>query len=62
MPRLYHLWRKTGIVQSFAEYIDNLFRPVFECTLNPESNPKLATFLEHLVAIDSVDDESGYGR
>ena len=29
-----------------------------EASINPESNPELAKFLEHVSGFDSVDDES----
>lgn len=38
--------------------LDNIFRPLFEVSLDPASDPDLATFLEHCSGFDSVDDES----
>jgi AMP deaminase len=38
--------------------LDNIFRPLFEVSLNPESHPDLHIFLQHVSGFDSVDDES----
>eukprot|EP00043_Microstomoeca_roanoka_P014282 m.141267 g.141267 ORF g.141267 m.141267 type:complete len:788 (+) comp15975_c2_seq3:138-2501(+) len=62
VPRLFHVYRSSGLLQNFAQVLDNLFRPLFEVTLDPESDPKLASFLEHVVGFDSVDDESKHER
>lgn len=40
--------------------IDNIFKPLFEVTINPEKNLKLYYLLFNIVGIDSVDDESAY--
>ena len=60
VPRIYQLWKQTGDLESFQDMIDNTFRPLFEATLHPETNPVLTRFLEHVVAFDSVDDESKF--
>lgn len=36
----------------------NVFKPLFEVTQCPSSHPQLHVFLQHVVAFDSVDDES----
>jgi hypothetical protein len=41
--------------------LDNIFSPLFEATVNPSSNPALYYFLETVVGLDSVDDESRPG-
>ncbi len=46
------------MVHDFGEMLDNIFAPLFEVTVNPASDPKLAAFLEQVVAFDCVDDES----
>ncbi len=38
--------------------ITNIFKPLFEVTLNPELDPTLFQFLIHLVGFDTVDDQS----
>lgn len=58
VPRLFHIYRKGGEIHSFAEMIHNIFAPLFEVTLNPQSNIPLHYFLETVVGFDSVDDES----
>lgn len=40
--------------------LNNIFKCLFEVTVNPESNPKLYKFLLQVVGFDSVDDESIY--
>ena len=58
IPRLYNLYRDRNIVGNFADFIDNLFEPLFAVSLNPESNKELHVFLQRVVGFDSVDDES----
>ena len=38
--------------------MDNIYRPLYEVTLNPKKYPELHIFLQHVVGFDSVDDES----
>ncbi|KAJ2365263.1 AMP deaminase [Coemansia sp. RSA 2611] len=58
VPRLYNVYHAGGIVQNFEQVIENLFRPLFEVTRDPQSHPKLHVFLQRVVGFDSVDDES----
>ena len=58
VPRLYAVYRASGLVETFDEVLANIFAPLFENTLDPSSNPKLHAFLEAIVGFDSVDDES----
>jgi len=58
VPRLYNIYKKTGLVKNMAEMMSNIFKPLYDVTLNPASNPELALFLQHVVGFDSVDDES----
>ena len=58
VPRIYDIFRKTGAVKHFGEFLNNIFSPVMEASLNPQANPELAKFLEHVSGFDSVDDES----
>ncbi|CAI4677332.1 BFH_collapsed_G0040610.mRNA.1.CDS.1 [Saccharomyces cerevisiae] len=62
IPRLYDIYKKTGIVQSFQDICKNLFQPLFEVTKNPQSHPKLHVFLQRVIGFDSVDDESKVDR
>jgi adenosine deaminase len=61
VPRLYGVLRRQGNIGSFQEYLTHLFNPLFECSVHPDRNPKLATLLNNICGFDSVDDESGYG-
>jgi len=58
IPRIYSVWKKIGLVKDYATIIDNFFGPLFEVTINPESDPELYKFLHYVVGFDSVDDES----
>ncbi|KAK6534447.1 AMP deaminase [Arthrobotrys megalospora] len=58
IPRLYNIYKAENLVQTFEEVVRNIFKPLFEVTKNPASHPKLHVFLQRVVGIDSVDDES----
>ncbi|OWA53532.1 AMP deaminase 2 [Hypsibius exemplaris] len=58
VPRLYDVYKANKLVNSFQDVIYNLFHPLFEATAYPEKHPYLHRFLQHVVAFDSVDDES----
>ena len=58
VPRLYHIYRKSGDVQNFEQMLNNIFAPLFEATLDPQKNSEMFLFLETVVGFDSVDDES----
>lgn len=61
-PRLYSIYKSTGQVKNFQDLIDNIFKPLFEVTQNPQSHPKLHIFLQRVIGFDSVDDESKVDR
>lgn len=42
VPRIYRVLRMRGTVKSFAEQLENVFKPLFEVTLDPASDPPLA--------------------
>nr|XP_011463511.1 PREDICTED: AMP deaminase-like isoform X2 [Fragaria vesca subsp. vesca] len=58
LPRLYNIYKKMGIVTSFQNILDNVFIPLFEVTVDPNSHPQLHLFLKQVVGFDVVDDES----
>ncbi|CAL0330951.1 unnamed protein product [Lupinus luteus] len=58
LPRLYNVYRSMGIVTSFQNILDNVFNPLFEVTIDPNSHPQLHLFLMQVVGFDLVDDES----
>lgn len=41
-----------------TERTADVFQPLFEVTKDPRSHPELHVFLQRVVGIDSVDDES----
>ncbi|OMO85037.1 hypothetical protein CCACVL1_10473 [Corchorus capsularis] len=58
IPRLYNIYKEMGIVTSFQNILDNIFIPLFEVTVDPDSHPQLHVFLKQVVGLDLVDDES----
>ncbi|XP_052175003.1 AMP deaminase-like [Diospyros lotus] len=58
LPRLYNVYKEMGIVTSFQNILDNIFLPLFEVTVDPDSHPQLHVFLKQVVGFDLVDDES----
>ncbi|XP_042052918.1 AMP deaminase-like isoform X2 [Salvia splendens] len=58
LPRLYNIYRSMGTVTSFQNILDNIFLPLFEVTVDPNSHPHLHLFLLQVVGFDMVDDES----
>ncbi|CAK7225055.1 AMP deaminase [Sporothrix bragantina] len=62
IPRLYDVYKATGLMQSFEQVIKNVFEPLFEATKNPQKYPKLHIFLQRVIGFDSVDDESKVER
>jgi AMP deaminase len=62
IPRLYDVYKATGMVENFEQIIQNIFQPLFEVTQDPSSHPKLHVFLQRVIGFDSVDDESKVER
>ncbi|PLB36719.1 AMP deaminase [Aspergillus candidus] len=58
VPRLYDVYKSSGMMENYEQVITNVFKPLFEVTENPSSHPKLHIFLQRVVGFDSVDDES----
>ncbi|KAL3654184.1 hypothetical protein CASFOL_003865 [Castilleja foliolosa] len=58
LPKLYNVYRSMGTVTSFQNILDNIFIPLFEVTVDPNSHPHLHLFLLQVVGFDIVDDES----
>ncbi|XP_059609601.1 AMP deaminase 2 isoform X2 [Phlebotomus argentipes] len=58
IPRLFDIFKTNKLMNSFQEFIDNIFAPLFEVTNNPEEHPELHKFLQYVIGFDSVDDES----
>jgi adenosine deaminase len=58
IPRLFHLYRGSGILSNFQEMLRNIFEPLWEASCFPERHPYLHFFLAHVSGFDSVDNES----
>ena len=58
IPRLYGMWHAKGVLSSFADFLANIFTPLFEATIDPDAHPKLHLMLQQVVGFDCVDDES----
>lgn len=58
IPRLFKIYKENNDVNSFHEMVANIFVPLIEVTLNPSKDIALHYFLQAVVGIDSVDDES----
>ncbi|KAI9662130.1 MAG: AMP deaminase [Alyxoria varia] len=58
VPRLFDVYKSSGLMNNFEQVVINLFRPLFEVTKDPSSHPKLFVFLQRVIGFDSVDDES----
>ena len=42
------VYRSKKMLKNFEEFLDNIFRPLFEVTVNPESHPELHQFLKQV--------------
>ncbi|GAP90339.2 putative AMP deaminase [Rosellinia necatrix] len=62
IPRLYDVYRASGLMGSFEQVVTNIFQPLFEVTKDPAKHPKLHIFLQRVIGFDSVDDESKVER
>ncbi|KAI1350176.1 hypothetical protein F5Y01DRAFT_287117 [Xylaria sp. FL0043] len=62
IPRLYDVYKASGLMESFEQVVRNIFQPLFEVTKEPEKHPKLHIFLQRVIGFDSVDDESKVER
>ncbi|CAF2539815.1 unnamed protein product [Rotaria sp. Silwood2] len=58
IPRLYDVYYANGMVKNFQAFLTNIFQPLFDATIDPESHPDLFRFMYHLTGFDSVDDET----
>uniref|UniRef100_A0A8B9GXR0 AMP deaminase n=1 Tax=Astyanax mexicanus TaxID=7994 RepID=A0A8B9GXR0_ASTMX len=57
-PHISDVYRSKRQLGNFQQMLENIFLPLFEVTVNPQSHPDLHLFLQHVVGFDSVDDES----
>ncbi|CAF3941564.1 unnamed protein product [Rotaria sordida] len=58
VPRIFTAHRAGGKLKNFEELLTNLFQPLFDATIHPESHPDLFRFMRYFTGFDSVDDES----
>ncbi|CAH1263081.1 AMPD2 [Branchiostoma lanceolatum] len=58
IPRLYDVYRSKGTLSNFQEVLQNIYMPLIEATVDPQSHPELHAFLKYIIGFDSVDDES----
>jgi AMP deaminase len=58
IPRLYSIYKGQNMINNFQEFLDNIFRPLFEVSVDPSADPNLHLFLQQMVGFDCVDDES----
>ena len=58
IPRLYNVYKEQGIMENFQQLLDNIFIPLFEVSIDPNSHPQLHLFLKTVSGFDLVDDES----
>uniref|UniRef100_A0A8C8DCJ1 AMP deaminase n=1 Tax=Oncorhynchus tshawytscha TaxID=74940 RepID=A0A8C8DCJ1_ONCTS len=58
VPRLFDVYHTKKQLCNFQELLDNIFMPLFEVTIDPARHRELHLFLQHVVGLDSVDDES----
>lgn len=62
IPRLYDVYKASGLMDTYESIVQNIFQPLFEVTKDPSSHPKLHIFLQRVIGFDSVDDESKVER
>lgn len=48
LPRLYNIYKEMGILESFESILYNVFKPLFEVTVDPTSHPQLHVFLKYV--------------
>lgn len=58
IPRLYDSLHRASVVPSFETFLENIFGPLFDVTVNPKADPILHQFVECISGFDTVDDES----
>ncbi|MES1922365.1 hypothetical protein MHBO_003870 [Bonamia ostreae] len=46
IPRLFEIYKANKLLNSFQDMLSNIFQPIFEATLDPQSHPKIFKFLQ----------------
>ncbi|KAH8820536.1 hypothetical protein F5884DRAFT_764401 [Xylogone sp. PMI_703] len=62
IPRLFDVYKSSGLMDNFEQVIKNIFQPLYEVTQDPNSHKNLHIFLQRVIGFDSVDDESKVER
>lgn len=57
IPRSFQAIKKSGKFKTFGDYVESIFRPIFEVSNNPSSSPALHQFLLSVCSFDSIGDE-----
>eukprot|EP00744_Colponema_vietnamica_P011343 GILI01015954.1.p1 GENE.GILI01015954.1~~GILI01015954.1.p1 ORF type:complete len:662 (-),score=114.62 GILI01015954.1:19-1860(-) len=57
IPRIYGYLRKHDKVTNFAQFLENIFNPLWQVSLRPSENPRLFHFIDHITGFDCVEDE-----
>ncbi|CCW64563.1 unnamed protein product [Phytomonas sp. EM1] len=57
VPCIYGYLHRNGRVRSFAEYLENIFTPLWLVSLHPSKDPRLFHLLTHISGFDMVADE-----
>ncbi|CCW66629.1 unnamed protein product [Phytomonas sp. Hart1] len=57
VPCIYGYLHRSGRVRSFAEYLENIFTPLWLVSLHPSKDPRLFHHLTHISGFDMVSDE-----
>eukprot|EP01138_Halocafeteria_seosinensis_P016443 gb/GECG01016774.1/.p1 GENE.gb/GECG01016774.1/~~gb/GECG01016774.1/.p1 ORF type:complete len:1139 (+),score=161.45 gb/GECG01016774.1/:1-3417(+) len=58
IPRLYEVYKSSGLINTFQDMLDNIFLPLWHVSVDPSCDPDLHHFLTLVVGFDCVDDES----
>lgn len=48
IPRLYNVYKETGVIENFQQMLENIFEPLFEVTKDPSSHPQLHVLLSQV--------------
>ncbi|ETO29566.1 hypothetical protein RFI_07558 [Reticulomyxa filosa] len=60
IPRLYHVYRSRGLLQSFGQMLENIFLPLFQVTIDPSSNPAVCFFFFPIIIIMINNEKNKY--
>ncbi|KAG5496317.1 hypothetical protein JKF63_02619 [Porcisia hertigi] len=58
LPWQYRRLRRNGVLKNFGEFLDHVFRPLWEISLHPAKDTKFHYLLAHVSGFDCISDES----